>query len=221
MSKSYLPVRDNDLGQWAQNFSQLLLASPASYGLTPADGAAIASYVSAFTAALAAVNNPATRTIASVATKDGAKAAMLATVRPYAMQIRNNLGVSNADKAAVGLRIVDQTKTPIAAPVTQPLINVLCATVGEHTLRFADVMTPDARRKPAGAVALQLFANVGAASNSDPAEARFRGIVTRQPHAVKYERSDNGKIATYFARWQNLKGETGPWSNAVSFTIVA
>jgi hypothetical protein len=38
---------------------------------------------------------------------------------------------------------------------------------------------------------------------------------------VNFTAADNGKLATYFARWQNRRGETGPWSSAATFTIVA
>ena len=58
-------------------------------------------------------------------------------------------------------------------------------------------------------------------SVNDPAVAPFRAVVTRQPYAVSFARADNQKIATYFARWQNARGLTGPWSNPIAFTIVA
>lgn len=131
------------------------------------------------------------------------------------------LGVSNADKTALGLTLVDQTKTPIAPPVSAPLLNVIGATPGVHTLRFADSNTPDRRGKPAGTIGLQLFVAVATGSVNDPAVAPFKAFVTRQPYGVVFDASSSGKLATYFARWQNAKGEAGPWSNPTTFTIVA
>ena len=218
---SYLPQREADLGNWVANFSTLISGSPGTYGLVAGDATAIAAYVSAFTSALAVVNNPATKTKATVAAKDAAKAAMLDIVRPYAIQVRNNAGVSNADKTALGLTIVDQTLTNVPAPSSSVLLNVIAATPGEHEVRFADSNSPTRRSKPLGTIGLQLFVAVAAGSVNDPAVAPFRAFVTRQPYAVSFEPTDNGKIATYFARWQNAKGETGPWSNAISFTVVA
>lgn len=219
--KTYLPSRDAELGQWAGNFSALISAAPGMYGLQEGDAANIAAYVNAFNAALAVVANPAAKTKATVAAKDGARAAMLEIVRPYAVRVRDNLGVSNADKAALRLTIMDQTKTPVPPPVTLPLLNVLAATRGAHLLRYSDSAAPDRRGKPAGAVGLQLFVAVAGGSVNDPTIAAFRSLVTRQPYAVSYVSADNGKIATYFARWQNSKGQVGPWSNALAFTIVA
>ena len=218
---SYILSRDAELGQWVTNFSTLISASPGTYGLVAGDAATIATYVNAFTTALAVVNNPATRTMATVANKDGAKAAMLEIVRAYALQVRNNNGVSNGDKTALGLTLVDRTPTPIPPPASAPLLNVVAATRGEQTLRYADATTPDSRRKAAGAIGLQLFVAVSSGVINDPAVAPFKAFVTRQPYGVPFEPADNGKLATYFARWQNRKGQVGPWSNGVTFTIVA
>ena len=215
----YLPRRDPELGQWAANFSALITAAPTTYGLVAGDASTIATYVSAFTSALAVVNNPATKTKATVAAKDGAKAAMLDIVRGYAQQVRNNNGVSNADKTALGLTIPDRTPTVVPPPTSQPLLNIIGATPGVHTLRYADASTPDSRRKPVGTIGLQLFVAIGAGAVTDPAVAPFRAFVTRQPYGVSFEPADHGKLATYFARWQNGKGEAGPWSNPVTFTI--
>lgn len=218
---SYIPSRDAELGQWVTNFSTLITASPGTYGLLAGDAAAIAAYVTAFTGALAVVNNPATKTKATVAAKDGARAAMLDIVRPYAQQVRNNNGVSNADKTALGLTIVDRTPTSVPPPTSSPLISVIGATPGEHTLRYSDSNAPDSRRKPVGVIGLQLFVAVASGAVADPAVAPFKAFVTRQPYGVTFDPADNGKLATYFARWQNRKGQTGPWSNAITFTIAA
>lgn len=219
MPGSYIPTRDANLADWANNFATTIAASPASYGLVAGDATTISAYVNAFVSALSVVSNPATKTIATVASKDGAKAAMLGIVRPYAQQIKSNQGVTNASKLALGLTIRDTVPTPIVAPVSSPIIAVLGATPGQHTIRFADSNTPDSRAKPFGAIGLQLFVAVAQAALTDPNVAEFRSFVTRQPFGVTFNPADNGKVATYFARWQTRTGLVGPWSTPVAFTI--
>ena len=68
---------------------------------------------------------------------------------------------------------------------------------------------------------MQLFVVVSTAQVNDPSAAEFRSFVTRQPFAVTYVAADNGKVATYFARWQTRTGLVGPWSSGVAFTIAA
>jgi len=43
----------------------------------------------------------------------------------------------------------------------------------------------------------------------------------RNPIGVAFQAADNGKMATYFARWANSKGDTGPWSVPFTFGIAA
>jgi hypothetical protein len=161
---------------------------------------------------------------------------MRAVLRGCAGQIRVNLGVGNADKAALGLTIPDPTRTPVAAPLSAPILAAIAATPGVHTLRFADANTPDRRGKPPGALGLQLFVAVAptvpaaaaaAAAAVPPAEpvagpdaAQFKAFVTRQPFGVEHKSADKGNTAYYFARWQTRTGLVGPWSAATAMVIV-
>ena len=217
----YIPPKDADLVNWANNFSALISGNPATYGLLAGDGVTIAAFVAAFDASYLVITNPATRTMPAIAAKDGDKAAMLSIVRSYAQQIRLDQGVTNENKLALGLTSGDPTPTPIPAPASNPLLSVIGATMGQQTLRFADVNTPALRKKPFGAIGLQLFANIGIAPISDPAAATFAAFVTRQPYAMNFANADNGKTCTYFARWQTRTGLVGPWSPPVSFTVAA
>jgi len=68
---------------------------------------------------------------------------------------------------------------------------------------------------------LQLFVAVGAEPSVDPAAAEFKGAFTKNPVAVGFVAGDDGKVATYFARWASRKGDVGPWSLPVSMRIAA
>jgi hypothetical protein len=220
-TRDYIPAREEQMRAWGVNFDTLLTANPALYGLQAGDAATVHAYVAAFTVALDAAVNPGTRTIATVAAKDGAKAAMLDILRGYAQQVRNNQGVSNANKAALGLTLVDPTPTPVPAPVTAPLLALVAATPGVQTLRFADASTPDKRAKPAGTIGMQLFVAIAATMPAGgPDAARFKAFVTRQPFGVTFDPADKGLTAYYYARWQTRTGLVGPWS-AVGAMVIA
>ena len=68
---------------------------------------------------------------------------------------------------------------------------------------------------------MQLWVAVGTAATTDEDEAEFYGTFTKNPIPVGFSGADDGKVATYFARWANRKGDTGPWSLAVSMRIAA
>jgi hypothetical protein len=90
-----------------------------------------------------------------------------------------------------------------------------------QSLRFSDDNTPDSRAKPYGVTELQLFRGVADDERLPIAECQFYRKITRNPVEVMFTQEDDGKLATYYARWATKTGETGPWSNPVSFRIAA
>jgi hypothetical protein len=217
----YIPRRDANAAEWAANFARHVAATPAAYGLSAGDAATIAAAADAFSAAVLVAVNPPTRTRGTVAAKDAARAAMEFLLRHYAQRVRMNRGVSNELKAALAITIGDRTKTRIATPATCPLVAVIGATPGRHTVRFADSANPERRGKPFGVVGLQLFVALGSTPAGDVREARFAALVTRDPFEMSFGHEDNARTATYFARWQTRRGIVGPWSAPVSFTVAA
>ncbi|MDP1662216.1 MAG: hypothetical protein Q8L55_09905 [Phycisphaerales bacterium] len=221
MSASYIPSRDADLDTWLANFKTLIAASPTSYGLVSGDGTAITTaYTSWHNAYLAAVN-PTTRTTATVATKNAQKALVLTVVRGYAATIRANMAVSDALKIGLGLRIHDTVPTPVPPPATYPMLTLAGMGVGRQELRAADQTTPTKRAKPTGTAGLLLFRAIGTAAASDPSQCAFLAFATRTGFTAEFDPADNGKVATYFARWTNSKGQMGPWGPAASMPVAA
>jgi hypothetical protein len=217
----FIPSQDPQALIWMQTFAAGIQANSALYMLTGPDSAAITAAVNAFDTALATATNPATRTAVTIAVKDDARTAATQICRQFAALIRVNAGISDPDKIAIGVRPINPSREPIECPQTSPLLNIIAATPGKQTLRYADSMTPDSPAKPFGASELQLFRAIGAAPATDPGAASFYGKFTRNPVAVNFNAADNGKQATYFARWASRRGEVGPWSAPISLAIAA
>lgn len=228
MQAPYIPPKDADLVSWAQNFADLISASPATYGLTSGQAATIAAANVTWQAAYATAINPSTRTKPSVADKDAAKAAFLGIARPFAILIRNNQGVSNMDKLDLGLNVPDQTPTPIPVPTSSPGMVFVAATPLQHTLRFNDANNPTQRgKKPDGAIGIEVYRTVGVAPTSDPDAASYIGTYTQNPIAVDFVSGDRTKYATYFARFVirarpvGTAGAAprGPWSDPLAAVV--
>src|SRR5262249_22029641 len=112
-------------------------------------------------------------------------------------------------------------REPIECPQTSPLLSILGNTPGSQTIRFADTNTPDSRAKPFGASELQLFRGVGTTEPLPFSECHFYGKFTKNPVDVEFSEGDDGKIATYYARWASVRGEVGPLSLPQSMRIAA
>lgn len=221
MSTDFIPSRDPALESFLLNFKTLIAASPTSYGLVTGDATAInASYASWHSAYLAATN-PTTRTHITIAAKDAQKILTVDVVRTYATTIRANTAVSNDLKLGLGLNVHDTIPTPVPPPSTYPLLSINGAGTGLQELRASDQLTPTRRAKPAGSAGLLVFRAVGTTAITDPTAAPFLGFVTKAAFQSSFTSGDDGKIATYFARWTNAKGELGPWSAPVSMRVAA
>ena len=221
MAMTYLPSRLSLLRDWAVNFSTLITASPTTYGLTAGNATTIATSVNAFVAAYTLATDPGTRTRVTVAAMHVQRAAMTTVIRQYAAIIRANPGLPAEQCAELGLTVPDLLPSPIPAPATFPLVDVINATPGRHELRYSDSANPDSRSKPAGAIGMQLFRIVGEEAVESPDAALLVGQFTTNPVRVDNNPADTGKVATYFARWITQRGLVGPWSNGTSFTIAA
>ena len=218
---SYIPPKEADLFTWAINFATLITANPGTFGLLAADALVIQGYVDDFTAAYTLALNPSTRTKPTVADKDAKRAAMLGIVRPYAIGIRNNAGVTNEAKLDLGLIIPVTTRTPILVPVTQPILEILAATPLEFTMRFADSGTPASRAKPFGAKSLWIAGVYGTTVAVDPAvPPSVTRLVTTQPFSITHDPAEVGKICTLWGRWVGVRGDVGPWSLSTAMQVV-
>ena len=218
---NYIPSRDADLDAWANNFKTLIAATPTNYGLTAADGTAISNSFNAWHTAFLNATNPTTRTRATVAAKNDQKRLMLGVLRGYAATIRANAAVTPALKIGLGLHVRDAGPTPVPAPSSYPMVSVAGLGQGLQQLRAADQFAPNRRARPTGTAGLLLFRAIATEPVSEPTQAQFLSFVTRAEFTATFNPADNGKTATYFARWTNAKGEVGPWGPATSMPIAA
>ncbi|HKQ48541.1 MAG TPA: hypothetical protein VJZ71_10760 [Phycisphaerae bacterium] len=221
MAGPYIPTRLADRRAWFDNFTSLIAADPPRYAMTPSDGQYLADLFTEWDASYTVATAPETRTPVTVAQFAVVRAQVEPTIRTYAMFIKANFGVTPEDKVALGLNLDNPGNTPIPAPSTNPLLSMVGATQGEHTIRYADQNTPDKRAKPFGAAMILIFANIADEPDGNPLTAKFIKVATVNPVAVQYSPADNGKTATLFGRWVTRRGLVGPWSPFVSFTIAS
>lgn len=99
----------------------------------------------------------------------------------------------------------------------------------QHTIHFADSTTPTSKAKPAGVRVAQVWVKVGTAPPASEGNPDFRCLEdfgslscatdTRTPYVAEFDPADAGKTAYDWLRWENTKGQPGPWSTTASATI--
>lgn len=216
----YIPTKDVLLDTWSANFSTLITANPATYGLTAADATAIAAVVASWHAAYLLVTSSSTKTAATVSAKDTQKQLLLATCRPYAIIISLNAGVSSANKIAVGVNPRTSVPVPIAQPVTMPVLSINPLGPLTHAVRYRDSLaSPSVKSKPYGAIGMQLFGLASATPITNPNLLLYMLDSGKSPFSVTLASGDVGKQQYYAGRWITRRGLVGPWSSIVNATV--
>lgn len=224
MAQPYIPPPDALFANWLLNFATLIAATPTAYGLIAGDATAISAVNTAFQAAYTVAIDPSTRTAATIAAKDGARATAEATCRPYAIAVRNNASVSDLLKVGLGVTVPNPVPSPIPAPTTEPVVSLVKASPLEMTLAYKEVGSLG-KSKPFGAIGVEVWRSIGTVAATDPAQCSFVGTVTKSPFRQSFLDADRGKIATFFARFSTRSGpggvaQVGPWSASLVSHII-
>lgn len=225
MQTPYIPAPDGEFDAWFGNFSTLLTANPADFGLLSGDALVVQnSYDDWHPLYLAAVT-PGTRTPPAIAAKDAQRLLSDATVRPYAQTISRSAAVTNENKTAIGVNLPNPLRPRIPAPITVPGILLVSAIHFQHTLNYKDTSTPTTKAKPTGVTAMELWRYLGTAPSVDPSLASQYALVTKSPIVVGFSAPDVGKHCTYWGRWTTRSGpggqaQTGPWSAPLTVIVI-
>ena len=75
--------------------------------------------------------------------------------------------------------------------------------------------------KPAGVRGVQIWRKIGGDVPVDETELEFVSEFTRTRVKLDYPMSQGSQVVHYQARWVSTRGETGPWGEQVSATVVA
>jgi hypothetical protein len=214
---SYIPAKNAAFVAWVANFSALITASPATYGLVAGDATAIAAQNTALAADYALITSPATKTAQTVSAFNTQKINALAICRPYAQAISLNAGVSSSSKIAVGVNPRTSTPVPITAPTTNPILTAQSASTAGIICRYRDsVASPSVKSKPYGAIGTLIFAKASATAITDPTLLNYEGTQTKSPFTLSMP-ATAGMTIYIAARWVTKKGLVGPWSPIISY----
>lgn len=222
---SYIPPKDADFDLWLDNFQTLIAATPVDYGLIAADALIITASYNAFHTAFLLATNPATRTSPVIADKDAQRIAAEATVRPYAQRISKNSGIDPSLITGLGLNLPNPTRPPIPAPLTAPALILVSGSFLLHRLAYKDSNLGGTKKKPSGSIGLEIWRSVGTVAATDPAQCKYVETWTKSPNVSTFVAGEQGKVCTYFARYNTKAGpggkaQIGPWSDPLVATVM-
>lgn len=158
-------------------------------------------------------DNTKTKTIIQI--KDGAKEELMTALRAVYADIPASIWTLE-DRNTLNVHERSTTRTPAPVPTTVPIGQVNTSRRLEHTISFTN--EDGSLAKPFGVRGCQIWYKIGTPA-VDPSELSFMFTDTSSPHIHQFNGEHVGKNVYYWLRWENTRGETGPWSDVVMATI--
>ena len=209
-TQDYITARDAEFDGWLANLTGYVAAKTSSTAWThipPEKVTALNTHTAEWHAAYAKTLGP--HTSVDTEEKNDQRKAAEGFVRPFIQQYLKFDPVSNEDRTAMNLHNRDATHTSIGKPVSRALITDLKALGGFRVeIRFQDETTPDSHAIPYGCLLNYTVAPEKAAGYAALTQTK---LMTRSPFVLDLPPEAEGQFISCAARWQNERGELGPW----------
>jgi hypothetical protein len=219
--KDYIPSNDAVFDKWFKFMNQYVnekcTGTPPEWGHIPA--AARTAMQDAYIAWYSAyVNTVGPHTPVDTEAKNDAKKAAKKVIRPFVNQYLRFPPVTDEDRTAMGIPNRDSTRSPVGVPKTRPVFNIEVKAIRSLTIPFHDEGT-ESRAIPYGFDGAVIFWDVLDAPPSNPKKFSSSELATRSPHTITFEEEERGKTVYIALRWQNEKGQKGPFT-AIQSAII-
>jgi hypothetical protein len=174
----------------------------------------LTAYETAYTAA-EDPNRGKVDVLAKNETRDALKSAIRTFVKAY---LTYNPAVSDTDKESMGLPLHDTTRTPVPPPSTIPEIELDSSTIRQIKVSFHDEGSGK-RGKPHGVHGVELRWSLLETAPASVEDLKNSAFDTASPYTFTFDETDRGKALYICPRWENNKGEKGPWGEIVKAIV--
>jgi hypothetical protein len=218
----YIPAPDAEFDGWQANWVTFAVANAVALGLDPViDIPAIQLAQTAWDTDYDAHLTAQAAAQAARAAKDTERAAYVAMLRSFSQQIQKRTGTTDAQRGGLGITIPDTEPTPVPAPITAPVLNIVTAERLRHVVEASKTIDEGGGAgKPSGVRGVQLWRKIDDPAPVTEEDFEFVAEFTRTRMTLDYQMSQGGLTVYYQARWVSTRGETGPWGELVSATLV-
>jgi hypothetical protein len=153
--------------------------------------------------------------------KNDERKAAAAVTRPFIAQYLMFPPVTNEDRTAMGVHNKDTHPSPIVEPKTRPVITDIRALGGfQVKIWFRDETTPESRAVPYGYNGCLLCFTWGKEPATTVSTLTQTQLMTHSPFTRTLPPEAQASFFSCAARWQNEKGELGPWSD-IQHVVIA
>jgi hypothetical protein len=213
----FIPRKGADLVTWSANFTAKVIENASEWSIPEEEVNSLKTATAEFAALHAQADSP-VKNMIIVAKKNAARTALITEIRKLAgFRLRNPI-ITDTQRTALGLHVHDATQSNIPVPKSRPEFEIDVLDIRLLKVTFRD-LGKSGRAKPYGVSGAIIAYEVLDAPPAGTETLARTVLATRTPHILEFLESDRGKTVYIALRWQNQKGERGPWSEILKAII--
>lgn len=220
MPSHYLPRKDREFLAWVVNFLKYLFPSLAKFNFPESEYDTLTAQRDDFAQKLELAEEPATRTKPAVQAKNTSRKLLEKTIQQDVKEfLMFNRAVTDEERDNLGLPIYKTTRTPSKVAGESPDMDVDSSTIGHIGIHFFEKGSRHRKGKPEGQHGVEIAWVVSDVRPTRWDELTHSAIDTNSPYVLAFENDQRGKTLHFALRWENTRGEKGPWSE-ISTVII-
>jgi hypothetical protein len=214
-TNDFIPRGDNLFLLWLKTLIAYVQTKLSAWAIPSQAFSELTTLMNTFQNALALTQNPATHTAITVRAKNEARTAVETKVRLFLKAyVTYNPAVTNPDREAMELPIHKTTHDPSPIAKTFPWTAILINLARHLQIDFRG--SEASKAKPDGQHGMELVGQIGGEKPADQLEMPLSYFDTNSPLIIEFKEEDRGKTFWFAVRWENTRGEKGPWSDILS-----
>ncbi|MDR1407116.1 MAG: hypothetical protein LBJ23_03585 [Tannerella sp.] len=218
-TRDFIPRKDVDFYQWVNNFYIVLIPNITRFGIPQAACDTLIALKKVWDDKYSVAEAPSTRTKSSIHVKTQARATLESALRIFIREyLTYSSKVTDIDRDNLGLPIHKTTRTPSQIPKTPPQFKIDSSIIRRLKLHFFD---NNSRRygKPSGVHSVEIIWAILDAPPVSIDKLIHSSSDTRSPFMLEFSESNRGKSVYFCLRWENMRGEKGPWGEIIMAII--
>jgi hypothetical protein len=220
-NKDYIPTNDAQFDVWQRHLMKYLGTAGilSGWDIPQAAFDALLPLQSSWKQRFADAENPDTRSHAQVIAKNEARAAYESALRAFVKSyVTYNPKPTDADREYMGLPVHKSGRTPAPVPGGTPVFKIDTSVIRRLTVHFYDDSN-ERRAKPAGVHGAEIKWDFSDAPVVNPDKLTHSGFDTASPYTIEFAGEDRGRTVYFALRWENTRGEKGPWGEIISAIV--
>ena len=218
MANDYIPQSDGAFLEWAKTLTAYAAAHVTAFNVPQDAFTPIQAQCTAYESAYNTAQDP-NRGKVDVLNKNEARDALKAALRTFIKAyLSYNPVVTDADRERMGLPLHDSTRSPIPPPSTIPELELDSSIIRQVMVHFKDAGS-EKRGKPRGVHGIELRWSLLETPPASVEELKNSAFDTATPYTFRFDETERGKALYICPRWENNKGEKGPWGEIVKAIV--